>query len=146
MIRAVIFAGIASIGNALFVFGQRGVEPSKNPFLFTCGAVLVCFLIFLPAAMYCHTPGDVPFLMQNFSKILISGIGFFITFFGFFLLYSRFGASYYIIYAVLSILTTAIGVGVLYYKEPFNPYHAGAMILAVLSIVLYSYGQYKAHL
>lgn len=143
---AVIFAGIAAIGNAVFVLGQRGNGPSRNPFLFTFGAVFVCALIFFLAALWCRTSDDVDFIARNYTRIVISGIGFFITFLGFFLLYSRFGASYYIIYAVLSILTTSIGVGALYYKEPFNIYHAAAMLLAILSIALFSYGQYKAHL
>jgi drug/metabolite transporter (DMT)-like permease len=141
MSRAILFAAIAAIGNAVFVLGQRGSEPSKNPFLFSCGAVTVCAAIFVAATWIAHTGGDTAYLTRNYTKILISGLGFFITFFGFYLLYSRFGASQYIIYAVLSILTTTIGVGVLYFKEPFNIFHISAIIMAVLSIALYSYGQ-----
>jgi len=50
------------------------------------------------------------------------------------------------VYAVLSIITTSIGVGVICYKEPFNMYHAGALFLAVLAICFFSYGQYKAQM
>lgn len=145
MTYAVIFAGIAAIGNALFVLGQRGSGPSRNPFLFSFGAVFVCMLIFLLSTWYCHTTDDVGYVARNYTRILISGVGFFITFLGFFLLYSRFGASYYIIYAILSILTTSIGIGALYFKEPFNLYHAVAIFLAIASIAAFSFGQYKAH-
>ena len=72
------------------------------------------------------------------------GVGFFVTFLGFFLLYSRLGASYYIVYAVLAIITTSIGVGVLVFKEPFNGYHVSALLFAIVSIVLYGIGHSKA--
>lgn len=144
MLRAILFAAIAAVGNAVFVFGQRGSEPSKNPFLFSCGAVAVCTVLFIAAAWFAQSGEDTAYLVRNYTKILLSGLGFFITFFGFYLLYSRFGASQYILYAVLSIITTTIGVGVVYFREPFNIYHMGAVILALLAIALYSYGQYVA--
>ena len=51
----------------------------------------------------------------------------------------------YILYAVLLWnSSTTIGVGVVYFREPFNIYHMGAVILALLAIALYSYGQYVA--
>ena len=62
-------------------------------------------------------------------------------FIGFYLLYSQYGAVYYVVYAVLSIITTSVGVGILIFREPFNPYQVGALILAILAIVLFSYGQ-----
>ncbi len=146
MVKSFFFAGIAAIGNAVFVYGQRGSGQSNNPFLFICGAVSICTLLFLTASFIYKTNSDIPYIISNYRNILISGIGFFITFIGFYLLYSRFGASYYIVYAVLSIITTSIGVGVICYKEPFNIYHLGALFLAILSICFYSYGQYKAQL
>jgi drug/metabolite transporter (DMT)-like permease len=146
MVKSILFAGIAAIGNALFVYGQRGSGQSGNPFLFICGAVSICTLLFLTASFICKSGSDISYIASNYGNILISGIGFFITFIGFYLLYSRFGASHYIVYAVMSIMTTSIGVGVICYKEPFNIYHVGAMLLAMLSICFYSYGQYTAQL
>lgn len=144
MIKALLFAGLAAFGNAVFVYGQRGSSPSTNPFLFILGAVSVCTLLFLPATWLFRSPGDVSFLLANVRCILLSGVGFFITFVGFYFLYSQFGASHYIVYAVLSILTTSIGVGVFLYREPFNLYHAASMVLAVAAIALFSYGQIRA--
>ena len=60
---------------------------------------------------------------------------------GFYLLYSQFGAVYYVVYAVLSIISTSLVIGVLIFREPFNAYQAGALILAILAIALFSYGQ-----
>ncbi|MCJ7703467.1 MAG: EamA family transporter [Anaerolineales bacterium] len=141
MWKAFLFAGIAAIGNAFFVYGQKKAAVSNNPFIFTAGAVFICTLAFIAAGFLFRGPGDLGYLSKNWSSILISGIGFFITFLGFYLLYSRFGAVYYALYAALSIITTSLGVGVLVYKEPINIYQICALILSILAITLFSYGQ-----
>lgn len=141
MWKPILFAGFAAVGNALFVYGQRGTTPGANPFAFTMGAVLVCGLLFVAAALLYRTPADGAYLAANLKNIVLSGIGFFITFVGFFLLYSGFGASYYVVYAVLSILTTSIGVGVIIYREPFNVYQIGSVVLAIAAIALFTYGR-----
>jgi drug/metabolite transporter (DMT)-like permease len=81
------------------------------------------------------------YLAVNWKAIVITGTGLFITYVGFYLLYSRFGASYYIIYAVMSIITTAIIVGVLVYREPFNVYYLLSVFTAILTIALFFIGQ-----
>jgi drug/metabolite transporter (DMT)-like permease len=142
MPKALLFAAFAACGNAVFVYGQRRAAVAANPFLFLLGAVLVCSTLFVGATLVFRTPGDPAYVTQNITSIVISGVGFFITFVGFYLLYSQFGAVYYIVYAIFSIITTSIGVGVLIYKEPFNSYQFGALILAVLAIVLFNYGRF----
>jgi drug/metabolite transporter (DMT)-like permease len=140
MWKALLFAGIAALGNALFVFGQRRAPVSHNPFLFTAGAVSVCTIGFLAAALIFRTQGDQSYIYNQRSSILVSGLGFFITFVGFYLLYSRFGAVYYAVYAALSILTTSVGVGVLLFKEGLNYFQIAALVLAIIAIALFSYG------
>jgi multidrug transporter EmrE-like cation transporter len=49
-----------------------------------------------------------------------------------------------VLYAVISILTTSVLVGVVYYKETFNIYHWGALILSLITVVLFSLGEAKA--
>ena len=144
MNKAIFFALLASIGNALFVYGQRGACKPENPFLFTLFSVLVCGVLFVFSGYLFKTPGDINYVIDNYKNIIISGIGFFITFVGFFLLYSRFGATYYIIYAVLSIITTSIVVGIFLYREPFNIYHLFAIGTALLTICLFWLGQIKS--
>ncbi len=140
MFKALTFATLAAIGNALFVYGQRRANPTDNPFIFMAGAVTVCTLLFITVSLLFRDQQEIAYVSTNLSSIIISGIGFFVTFLGFYLLYSRFGASYYIIYAVLSIITTSVGVGVVIYKEVFNIYHLGALSLAILAIILFFYG------
>ncbi len=141
--QPLMFATLAAIGNAIFVYGQRGASGSENPFLFVCGAVAICLAMFLAASFMYKTPDDSQYLVDNWGMIIISGIGFFVTFVGFFLLYNKFGASQYSLYAVVSILTTSVGVGIIIFREPFNMYQIGGILLAILSIVLFTYGKSK---
>ena len=139
--KPLYFALLAALGNALFVYGQRTATPSANPFLFMACAVISGACLFLVAALLWQSPGNVAYAGGNIASILMSGFGFFVTFFGFYLLYSGYGASQYTLYAVLSILTTSLGVGVLVFREPLNAYQMVAMAFAVAAIALWSYGR-----
>jgi drug/metabolite transporter (DMT)-like permease len=72
---------------------------------------------------------------------LLVGGGLFLTNLGFNLLYTRFGVSQYVLYAVLSILTTTVFIGLFWLHEPVNGYRLAAIVLALASVVLYSLGQ-----
>ena len=141
MPKALLFAGIAAIGNALFVFGQRKSTTATNPFIFMTGAVIVCSILFITISTIFRKGDEFSYFSTNLQSVITSGVGFLITFIGFYLLYSQFGAVYYVVYAVLSIITTSLVVGVLIFREPFNAYQAAALILALLAIALFSYGQ-----
>ena len=141
MPKALLFAGIAAIGNALFVYGQRKSTTATNPFIFMTGAVIVCSILFVTISTIFRKGDEFSYFSTNLQSVITSGVGFLITFIGFYLLYSQFGAVYYVVYAVLSIITTSLVVGVLIFREPFNAYQAGALILAILAIALFSYGQ-----
>lgn len=144
MLQPLLFATVAAVGNAIFVYGQRGAAASANPFLFMGFAVLACLAFFSVAVLVYRTPDDTAYLAANWRMILLSGFGFFVTFIGFFLLFNKFGASQYTLYAVISILTTSIGVGVLLYRESINAYEIAGTVLAVAAIVLFSYGKAKS--
>ena len=141
--RPLLFALLAACGNALFVYGQRSSTNSANPFLFMLCAVTVCSCLFLAATLAWQTSGNLAYVAANLTSILISGAGFFTTFVGFYLLFTNYGASQYALYAVLAILTTSLGVGVMVFREPLNAYQMLAMVLAVLAIALWTYGRSK---
>ena len=143
MYKVFIFAGIAALGNAIFVYGQRSASVSPNPFLYMSGAILVCLLLFLLATLISGNNEKLEYLSKNSLPVIIGGVGFFITFVGFYLMYSRVGANSYTVYATLSILTTSVGVGLLIFCEPFNQYHVIAMGLAILAVCFFGYGQFK---
>ena len=141
--KVIIFAGLAAIGNAIFVYGQRSSTVSSNPYLFMTAAVTLCAIIFMVAALLSDNSGTTVYLKQNLWPIIISAIGFFLTFIGFYLMYSRVGAHAYTVYAVLSILTTSVVVGMVIFRESFNAYHVASIGLAVLAVFFYGYGQFK---
>lgn len=139
--KALLFACVAAVGNAIFVFGQKKSISGSNPFIFLSLALLFCVVCLFISTLFFPLNNFKDYLATNWKAVVITGIGLFITYIGFYLLYSRFGASYYIIYAVLSIITTAIIVGVVVYREPFNIYYLFSVACAILTIVLFFLGQ-----
>lgn len=141
--KVFLFALLAAVGNALFVYGQRGSQSSDNPFFFLLATLSICTTIFLLCALANKAPMESAYVVENSKYILFSAIGFFITFIGFYWLYSQHGAVNYIVYALLSILTTTIGVGLIIFREPFNTFHVISGILAIAAILFYGIGQHK---
>ncbi|MXZ81386.1 MAG: EamA family transporter [Gammaproteobacteria bacterium] len=135
------FALIAAIGNAMFVYGQRASSTSENPFYFLFLTLAVCIALFLASALISKGQMTTGYIVENQWYILVSGVGFFVTFIGFYWLYNQQGATGYIVYALLSILTTSIGVGLILFREPFNRFHVISGILAAAAIVTYGIGQ-----
>ena len=141
---AIFFASISAIGNAMFAFGQKKSTLSTNPFIFLICTLVVCMLLFLIAYLVSPQIKIGAFIKLNFIWFTISGVGFFLTFIGFYFLYTRFGTSYYSLYAVLSILTTAIIVGIVIFRETFNFYHGLSVLTAFLTILFFYLGSLKA--
>jgi len=141
---ALLFAAIAATGNALFAFGQKKSVVTDHPFIFIISSMIVCLALFAVTSFFLPKPEIAIFLKQNYPWFLVSGLGFWLTFIGFYFLYSRYGASHYVIYAVLSILATSIIVGIVVFKELFNRYHFFAVIAAIATVVLFTVGQLKA--
>ena len=143
MVLQFLYASLAAIGNSIFVYAQRSATSSDNPFLFVCASVIVCMVMLSVASILYRTSNDASYIISNWWVITISGVGLFITFLGFFLLYNKFGASQFSLYAIISILTTSVGVGIIIFREPFNLYQFFGIILAILSIVMFALGKVK---
>lgn len=139
----VFFATIAAFGNALFTLGQKKSVNVENQLLF----IGICsFITFLCAVCVAPLTGGfsvVNMVKANWKAACLSGFGLFFTFLGFNLLYSRYGATQYVLYAVISIITTTLFVGVLWLKETVNVYHMVAIVLAILAVFMFSFGQTK---
>ncbi len=120
---------------------QRRAEIAAHPFAFLIFALLTCLMLFV-VTLPCF-PGSnmLAYVSRNYRWTLLSGVGFYLTFIGFYFLFTRFGASYYVLSAVLSILTTSILVGVLLFQEAFNFYYGLSVLCAIAAIVLFSLGQ-----
>jgi len=144
LLGAFLAAFLAAIGNAIFAFGQRKAETAASPMLFnafTFFIALVCVLI-LAAFQMPREPGE--FVRANWKQALFTGIGTAITYYGFYILYGRYGASYYALYGISALLTTSIGVGFLIFRERFNLYFGLSIVTAVITLVLFMMGQFEA--
>jgi drug/metabolite transporter (DMT)-like permease len=139
----IFFASIAAIGNAMFALGQKKSTGIENGLLFVGASALVAFLFALIFSPLVGAFDIENTLKGNWKAIILSGLGLFLTYLGFNLLYSRYGASQYVLYAVLSIITTTIIVGMFWLKEPVNVYHKVAIAMAIAAIVFFSIGQSK---
>jgi drug/metabolite transporter (DMT)-like permease len=139
----ILFASIAAAGNALFAFGQKQSSGVSNGLLYVGASAFIACLLALSASPAVG-PANIESIRQNWAFVAISGVGLFLTYLGFNLLYSNFGVSQYVLYAVISIVTTTVVVGFLVLKEPVNGYHAAAIVAALVTVVLFSIGQSKA--
>ncbi|EPY03125.1 EamA family transporter [Magnetospirillum fulvum] len=144
LVLPILFALIAAIGNAVFAFAQKQVSGPANGLLFVGLSALVAVVLSLIGAPLLGRFDPVSMIKTDLRPIVIGGIGLFLTYLGFNLLYTRFGASAYVLYAALSILTTTLVVGGLILKEPMNIYHGAAIVLAVAAVVLFSLGQARS--
>jgi drug/metabolite transporter (DMT)-like permease len=142
-ILPIAFATIAALGNAMFALGQRKSAGVENGLLFVGISALVAVLCALAFAPLVGVLAVRNTLKGNWEAVLLSGGGLFLTYLGFNLLYSRYGASQYALYAVISIITTTIVVGIWWLREPVNMYHKVAIALAIAAVILFSIGQSK---
>ena len=131
------FALIAAIGNVFFVLGNRKVGHTVNPFFFTATVMAVCLTLYLIGTTIFGLRGSGEFLRKNIGWCTVSGVGMFLTFLGFYLLYSRFDTSYYALFVVTSMLLTTIVLGVFILRERINLYGGISIAAAVVSIVFF---------
>ncbi len=134
------FALIAAVGNAMFATGQKKAVQLDNPFTFIAISAIICVFLTLLSAPTFGQPNYSEAIKQNGQWAVLSGVGLFFTYLGFNLLYSRYGAANYILYAVLSIITTSVIVGVVVFKETFNIYHWLALLSSIVAIGLFTVG------
>jgi drug/metabolite transporter (DMT)-like permease len=136
-----LFALIAAIGNAMFALGQKRSSGAENGLVFVAASALIAtVLAWCVAPMFGRV--SLPTLLRlHAGNLLLAGCGLFLTYLGFNLLYTHFGVSPYILYAVLSILTTTVFVGILWLKEPVNGCRIASIVLALASVALYSLSQ-----
>jgi drug/metabolite transporter (DMT)-like permease len=140
VIGPLLFALLAAIGNGLFAFGQRKSAGVENSFVFITIALVVCVLLSMASAPFFGPVNYAGTLRQNLTWAAVSGLGLFLTYIGFNILYSSYGASSYILYAVLSIITTTVVVGAWLLRENLNLYHWLAVGTALATVGLFSWG------
>jgi drug/metabolite transporter (DMT)-like permease len=140
-ILPIFFSFLAALGNALFAAAQKKAAGADNPFTTVVASAIVCVLLAaLTSPLFGKADYGRLFGRESFW-VLAGGVGLYLTYLGFNLLYTRCGASFYVIYAVLSIVTTALVVGGLFFKECLNCYHWAAIVTALITVALFTLGQ-----
>jgi len=136
----VVFASVAAIGNALFALGQKKASGVSNGLFFVAVCAAVAVILSLALSPLLGPLGVAENLRGNGKAIALSGIGLCLTYLGFQLLYAKCGASQYVLYAVLSIITTTVLVGCCWLKEPLSLCQKIAIALALAAVVVFSLG------
>lgn len=144
VLSLILFALMAAVGNAMFVLAQRRSVSSHNGLLFVGVSAVIAGLLSWACSPLLGAAEVTQLFRLNGRNLALSGAGLFITYIGFNLMFSRYGTSPYVLYAVLSILTTTVFVGMILLHEPVNFYKAVAIVLATASVILYSLGQARA--
>ena len=135
-----LFAFIGALGNSMFAASQKKAIALGNSLAFLVISIFVSFILALIVAPLSGPTKYMTIIKQSWMWVVVGGIGLFLTFLGFNLLYTNFGTSSYMLYAVMSIITTSIIVSVVIFKETFNFYHWAAFIGAIVTIILYTIG------
>ncbi|MFA8301420.1 MAG: EamA family transporter [Hyphomicrobiales bacterium] len=139
-IFAILFAVLAAIGNAIYAWGMKKAGPSSNPFVFSTCAFLFSTIITAIIALIMGKANFLPYFTANSGWILFAVLGFITTQVSFYLLYQYFGANQYTLYAVFSIITTSLIVGVFILGGKFNWYHFFALLTAIATVLLFVLG------
>lgn len=140
LLGPLLFASIAALGNAMFATGQKKAIGFDNTFTFIALSALICVFLTIVSAPFFGPPRYNAVVRENGFWAILSGGGLFLTYLGFNLLYSKYGAANYILYAVVSIITTSLIVGVLFLKETFNVYHWLSFFASIVTVVLFTIG------
>ncbi|MDP6509475.1 MAG: transporter [Chloroflexota bacterium] len=143
---ALLLALLAAAGNALFIYAQKRADLPQNPLLLLAGAAFVAFVLLVIYSTVVGLPDVAEYGRTRGVWMFLTGVGLMITFVGFNFLFNRFGASYYSLYAALSILTTSVGIGFLVFREPLNSWIVAATGATLLAIALLGIGVARTQL
>ncbi|WP_163833422.1 transporter [Spartinivicinus ruber] len=135
-----IYSLIAAFGNALFATGQKKAAYLDNTLIFIAVSGWFFVILVTLAAPLFGSSNYLEIVKSSWQWALLSGIGLLLTCVGFHFLYTKYGASNYVLYATLSIVTTSLVVGILIFKESFNFFHWLACIFSLLAIIFFSLG------
>jgi len=140
IIEPLIFATIASVGNAMFALGQKKAVGIENTLAFVVLALFVAIFLTLLFTQYIGVPNYNLIIQKHSTWIIISGIGLFLIYIGLNLLYVKGTVSSYILYAIISIITTSIITGAIILQEHLNIYHWSSIFVSIVAVILFSIG------
>jgi drug/metabolite transporter (DMT)-like permease len=138
---AVLLAGIAAFGNALYAFGQKKAAVHENPFMFGAFSLFVGAILLFIVSVSFKFSGSFTYFSQNLKWIFAAASGYVFLNIGLFFLYKNFGATYYTLYAVLAMISTSLLLAAIILKESINGYHIAALCTGVITVILFMLGK-----
>lgn len=138
---AFFLALTAAIGNALYALGQKKAVTHENPFLFGVCSLAIGSGLLAVIAMFFDRRNIGSYIAGNIRWFAISGFGYVLLNIGLYFLYRNFGASYYLLYAVLSIITTSILLATIVFSEEMNFYYWISLGFAGLTMYFFFKGK-----
>ncbi len=137
---AIAIATFGALGNALFAYSQRRADSTASPFAFVTLLVSTCLVLCLVSLLFMPRVNLLTQLRYNGGWAAGGGLGLYMTLVCFYFLFTRFGASYYALYAVIALLTTTLLVGQILLGEPINRFHVGSVCCAISAVILFTLG------
>lgn len=141
------YAIVAALGNAAFVYAQKRALPIQSLFFFIGVSVFVCCICNLVVGFATGSNAHgIPQVFTNCRELswaIFGGVALFVTYFGMNNLFARYGAMTYALYAVISIFSTSILVGVVMLREKMNLYHILGTLCTIAAVILFTLGNNK---
>lgn len=139
---AIAVATFGALGNALFAYSQRK-SASESPFAFVTLMVGTCLVLCLASLLFMPRVSLMEQIRANVGWAASGGLGLYMTMVGFYILFTRFGTSYYALYSVIALLTTTLVVGQILLHEPINRFHLASVFCAISAVILFTLGHYR---
>jgi drug/metabolite transporter (DMT)-like permease len=131
----ITLAVLAGLCNIPLIYGFKKAY-SQNPFIFAGSFNLFSAFLFLSLA-YLYGGIEQQYLIKNWALILFATAGiFFVNILAYYII-NRYGASYWIIASLSSMLIPAIVVGYFVFKEKVNFWIMPSIICAILSVIFF---------
>ena len=138
LVGPLFFAFIAALGNAIFALGQKKCVGVDNTVAYTVLCVAFCVIFTAIAVPFFGKYNYLSILKTNWIWACVSGLGLLICYIGFNLLYTKYGTAHYVLYAILSIFTTTVIVGLVILRESFSLNQWIGLIFSVIAIILFT--------
>ena len=141
IISAIFLALLAAIGNFLFTYGQKKSHINDNPMLFGVFSLLLGGILLFIASLFLPKSDILGYAKDNYKWLILGGIGYSVTSVSIYLLYTNYGVSYYVVYAILSIILISIILAAFVFKEKLNFYYLLSIFFGIITIVLFVKGK-----
>jgi len=132
----ITLAVLAGACNMPLIYGFKKAY-SQNPFIFA-GSFNLCSTFFFLSMAYLYGGIEQQYFMKNWTLILFAAVGIFIINILAYYIINLYGANYWIIASLSSMLIPAIVVGYFVFKERVNFWIIPSLICAILSVLFFT--------